>query len=233
MAAGWQLYRLSPGMWTLLVFTWWILIAVFNQIPYIGPIATTVALPAFMMGFMAMSEALRHGRPRVPLLFVGFSQVVAADRARGAVPAFHRGGPRHLFLRRPGCLFSWMMWPRPLRAALRDTACSRRFHCGRSPCRCSRPSGLRPFWLPGTDSAASAFLQFSHACETGVLSSAAPWSPCAAWLFGVRGCGGHGLRRPPGGMRSFMLAATLVLLPAFATSALPALACRTSSDSRF
>ena len=54
MAAGWQLYRLSPGMWTLLVFTWWILIAVFNQIPYIGPIATTVALPAFMMGFMAM-----------------------------------------------------------------------------------------------------------------------------------------------------------------------------------
>src|SRR4026207_745459 len=49
MAPGGQLYRLSPGMWTLLVFTWWALIALANQVPYVGPVGTTVVLPAFMM----------------------------------------------------------------------------------------------------------------------------------------------------------------------------------------
>ena len=73
MAAGWQLYRLSPGMWTLVVVTWLVLTSLVNSIPYLGPVATAIALPAFMVSFMSMCEELKHGRALRPsLLFDGF-----------------------------------------------------------------------------------------------------------------------------------------------------------------
>ena len=123
MAAGWQLYRLSPGMWTLLVFTWWILIAVFNQIPYVGPIGTTVALPAFMMGFMAMCEELQHGRPLRPaLLFVGFRSRLPSLIALGifyVVAILIVLWVSSWFDQ--GALLDWMMWAKaPPEISLRD-----------------------------------------------------------------------------------------------------------------
>jgi hypothetical protein len=128
MAAGWQLYRLSPGLWTLLVFTWWVLIAVLNQFPYVGPVAATVVLPAFMMGFMSMCEELRHGRPLRPaLLFAGFKQRLWPLLALGALylvsilavlwaSSFVDGG----------VLLNWVMWAKaPPEAALTDGSLSK------------------------------------------------------------------------------------------------------------
>jgi hypothetical protein len=60
-------------MWTLLVFTFWILIALVNQIPMAGPLVGTLFLPAFSVSFMAMCEELeRNGPLRPALLFAGF-----------------------------------------------------------------------------------------------------------------------------------------------------------------
>jgi hypothetical protein len=60
-------------MWTLLVFTYWILIALVNQIPVAGPLVGTLFLPAFSVSFMAMCEELdRNGPLRPTLLFAGF-----------------------------------------------------------------------------------------------------------------------------------------------------------------
>jgi hypothetical protein len=86
MAAGWQMYRLSPGMWTLLVFTWWLLIALTNQVPYVGPIAKALVLPAFMMSFMIMCDELRHGNAlRAKMLFSGFRHNWPTQLVLGAI----------------------------------------------------------------------------------------------------------------------------------------------------
>jgi hypothetical protein len=128
IAAGWQLYRLSPGMWTLLVFTWWVLVALISQVPYIGPPAATVALPAFMMSFMAMCEELRHGRPLAPaLLFAGFRRGLPVLLVLGVMylgsivlvlwlSSFVDGG----------VLLNWVMWAKaPPEAAIRDGSLSK------------------------------------------------------------------------------------------------------------
>ena len=70
---GFSLFRKNPAMWTLLVFTYWILIALLNQIPVAGPLVATLFLPAFSVSFMAMCEELdRSGPLRPALLFAGF-----------------------------------------------------------------------------------------------------------------------------------------------------------------
>lgn len=60
-------------MWTLLVFTYWMLIAFMNQIPVAGPVVATLVLPAFSVSFMEMCRELdRGGSLRPSLLFAGF-----------------------------------------------------------------------------------------------------------------------------------------------------------------
>jgi len=73
LAQGFLLFRKSPAMWTLLVFTYWMMIAFINQIPLAGPLIGTLALPAFSVSFMAMCRELESGGPLRPaLLFAGF-----------------------------------------------------------------------------------------------------------------------------------------------------------------
>ena len=73
LVRGFSLFRKNPAMWTLLVFTYWILIALVNQIPVAGPIVATLFLPAFSVSFMAMCEEQDKGGPLRPvLLFAGF-----------------------------------------------------------------------------------------------------------------------------------------------------------------
>lgn len=73
LVRGFFLFRKNPAMWTLLVFTYWILIALVNQIPVAGPLVATLFLPAFSVSFMAMCEELdRNGPLRPALLFAGF-----------------------------------------------------------------------------------------------------------------------------------------------------------------
>ena len=33
LLAGWQLFRASPGMWILMVFAYWFLVAMLDQVP--------------------------------------------------------------------------------------------------------------------------------------------------------------------------------------------------------
>ena len=75
LVAGWQLFRASPGMWTMSVFTYWLLVALVEQVRYIGPLVVAVSLPAFSVSFMAMCETVREGKPPRPaLLFAGFQR---------------------------------------------------------------------------------------------------------------------------------------------------------------
>jgi hypothetical protein len=73
LVRGFFLFRKNPAMWTLLVFTYWILIAIVNQIPVAGPAVATLFLPAFSVSFMAICEELDERGPLRPaLLFAGF-----------------------------------------------------------------------------------------------------------------------------------------------------------------
>lgn len=73
LARGFFLFRKNPPMWTLLVFTYWILVALMNQIPIAGPLVATLFLPAFSVSFMVICEHLDRGDPLRPiLLFAGF-----------------------------------------------------------------------------------------------------------------------------------------------------------------
>ena len=73
LAEGFALFRKSPAMWILTVFTYWLLVAVVNRIDYIGPVIATVSLPAFSASFIIMAHALASGGRLTPaLLFSGF-----------------------------------------------------------------------------------------------------------------------------------------------------------------
>lgn len=73
LVRGFFLFRKNPPMWTLLVFTYWIVVALINQIPKVGPPVSTLLLPAFSVSFMVICRQLDRGEPLLPiLLFAGF-----------------------------------------------------------------------------------------------------------------------------------------------------------------
>lgn len=73
LAHGIQLFRKNPPMWILVVFFYWMLIALINQIPAAGPLVGTLFLPAFSVSFMAMCREIETGGSlRLALLFAGF-----------------------------------------------------------------------------------------------------------------------------------------------------------------
>jgi len=73
LAQGFLLFRKNPPMWTLLVFSYWMLIALINQIPVAGSLLGTLFLPAFSVSFMVMCRGLEAGQSLRPaLLFAGF-----------------------------------------------------------------------------------------------------------------------------------------------------------------
>ncbi len=73
LAKGFALFRRSPAMWLLLVFTYWIAVALLGQVRYVGLVASTVLLPAFSVSFMIMCAVLdQGGMLRPALLFSGF-----------------------------------------------------------------------------------------------------------------------------------------------------------------
>jgi len=73
LVQGLVLFRRSPSRWLLIVLTYWMLIALLNQVPVLGAPVATVLLPAFSVSFMVMCDELEHGRPiGVATLFAGF-----------------------------------------------------------------------------------------------------------------------------------------------------------------
>jgi hypothetical protein len=63
LAGGLRLFRASPARWTFLVLVYWFLIAMINQIPYIGSALVALCLPGFSASFMIGCRELRHARP--------------------------------------------------------------------------------------------------------------------------------------------------------------------------
>ena len=80
---GWRLFRASPGLWLLLVFAYWMILATVSLLPVIG-FAAWVLHPAFSVGFMALSRSCeQHGKLEVALLFEGFRSRPGVQLALG------------------------------------------------------------------------------------------------------------------------------------------------------
>ena len=73
LARGFALFRKNPSTWLLLVFGYWLTVALLGQLPYLGPALSTILLPAFTMSFMILCATLESGgQARPVLLFAGF-----------------------------------------------------------------------------------------------------------------------------------------------------------------
>lgn len=128
LSRGLALFRKSPAMWVLLVFTYWLLTAVINNIPYVGPAIATVSLPAFYVSFMAACEELAQGRPLTPLvLFAGFRKELAALLMLGGFYLISIAAVLWISsLADSGALMNWVIWGQtPPAAAIRDGSLSR------------------------------------------------------------------------------------------------------------
>ena len=128
LVRGFLLYRMNPPMWTLLVFTYWILVALLNLIPFAGPLIATLLLPAFSVSFMAVCRELEERRPIRPAL------LLAGLRTR--LPALITLGGLYLVsimivlgistLADGGSLANWIIYgDAPDAKALRDGSLSR------------------------------------------------------------------------------------------------------------
>lgn len=75
LAGGFALFRKNPPLLTLLVVSYWMLVAVINLIPVLGAIVATLCIPAFSVSLMNACRELDQGRPIAPqLLFSGFRE---------------------------------------------------------------------------------------------------------------------------------------------------------------
>jgi hypothetical protein len=73
LAAGLQLFLKNPPLLTLIILAYWMIIALVNSLPMIGPVIATISIPAFSVGLMNASRNLDAGRPlELQVLFSGF-----------------------------------------------------------------------------------------------------------------------------------------------------------------
>ena len=73
LGTGFSLFRRNAPMLTVLIIGYWLTLAMANVIPLIGPIAATVAIPAFSVGLMNAVRKLDKGQPlEYMVLFSGF-----------------------------------------------------------------------------------------------------------------------------------------------------------------
>lgn len=86
VAEGWRLFRVSPGIWLALVFAYWMIMTAVSVIPVVGLAAATILIPAFSVGFMAMSRGCdRRGKLEIGLLFEGFRSRPVVQLALGCI----------------------------------------------------------------------------------------------------------------------------------------------------
>lgn len=75
VASGFALFRKNPPLLTMLVVSYWLLVAIINLIPVVGAIVATLCIPAFSVSLMNACRELDQGRPVGPLLlFSGFRE---------------------------------------------------------------------------------------------------------------------------------------------------------------
>ena len=73
LAAGLTIFLKNPPLLTLIILAYWMIIALVNSLPLIGPVIATLSIPAFSVSLMNASRNLDAGRPlEVQVLFSGF-----------------------------------------------------------------------------------------------------------------------------------------------------------------
>ena len=86
LADGFRIFRKNPLLLGVIVVGYWILMAVVNAIPLLGPIAATLCIPAFSVSLMNVCRDVEHERPIAPLhLFSGFRRNLRPLLALGAL----------------------------------------------------------------------------------------------------------------------------------------------------
>ncbi|MFM9967950.1 MAG: BPSS1780 family membrane protein [Burkholderiales bacterium] len=86
LAEGLRIFRSSPGMWTLLVLAYWLLLSMTNRAGWLGSILVAVCLPAFSASFAIACDELKNGRPiQLRLLFAGFQRQPRSALVLGAI----------------------------------------------------------------------------------------------------------------------------------------------------
>lgn len=128
LAKGFALFRQSPAIWLVLVFGYWMLIALVNAIPTIGPVIATVSLPAFSMSFMEICDDLENRGHVAPLaLFAGFRKHLATLVTLGGLYLVAIALVLWISsLADSGTLMNWILWgSAPPADAIRDGSLSR------------------------------------------------------------------------------------------------------------
>lgn len=72
---GWDLFKLAPGYWILVLLIFLGVQIVLGLIPFIGSLASVLLGPSFIVGILAFSQGLAvEGKPNIDRLFVGFKE---------------------------------------------------------------------------------------------------------------------------------------------------------------
>lgn len=75
LAGGLAVFLKNPPLLTLIILAYWLIIALVNSLPVLGPIAATLSIPAFSVGLMNACRKLDAGEPlEIQVLFSGFRQ---------------------------------------------------------------------------------------------------------------------------------------------------------------
>jgi hypothetical protein len=86
LAAGWGMFRAAPLGWLVLVFAYLMATMLLSVFPLLGPVAVSVLVPAFSVGFMAASRAAaRRQAVELPMLFAGFRERLPQQLVLGVV----------------------------------------------------------------------------------------------------------------------------------------------------
>lgn len=71
---GWEMFKLSPGMWIALILIYMVIAFAAGMIPFIGGLITNLFMPVVMGGIMLGCKALDEGGElQINHLFAGFS----------------------------------------------------------------------------------------------------------------------------------------------------------------
>ena len=86
LAAGWRMFRAAPLGWLVLVFAYLMATMLMSVFPLVGPVAVSLLVPAFSVGFMAASRAAaRRQAVELPMLFAGFRERLPQQLLLGCV----------------------------------------------------------------------------------------------------------------------------------------------------
>lgn len=79
LAEGFILFRRNPALLSLVVISYWVMLALLNAVPVVGGILATVLMPALSVVLMNICRNLDQGRDFVPaLLLLAFRQNAGA-----------------------------------------------------------------------------------------------------------------------------------------------------------